>query len=90
MDINFKNICMKIFDFDTDNNLTEKLEKYKKLELICDLFEDDVEVENVKYLFPDIIDVIKANLFRPLGPSKLQKESINYGSHFEKYTSTFT
>ncbi|KAH9419441.1 hypothetical protein DERP_010653 [Dermatophagoides pteronyssinus] len=91
MDNNFKNICMKIFDFTNDNNLMEKLEKYKKLELICDLFmtEDTIEENiNIKYLFPDIMDIIKTNLFRPLGPSKLQNELINYGHVFEKYNST--
>nr|XP_027194474.1 serine/threonine protein phosphatase 2A 57 kDa regulatory subunit B' theta isoform-like [Dermatophagoides pteronyssinus] len=91
MDNNFKNICMKIYDFTNDNNLMEKLEKYKKLELICDLFmtEDTVEENiNIKYLFPDIMDIIKMNLFRSLGPSKLQNELINYGHVFEKYNST--
>lgn len=95
MDVDFKNVCMEIFDFTNNDNLMEKTKKYEKLQSIYDLFiiedmddENNIMLTNYKQIFPDILDVITVNIFRPLGPSKLKKEYINYGNNFEKCTST--
>lgn len=78
---------MEIFDFTNNERLEEKLAKYKKLEILCDIFTYITdEMFNTDFIV-DIIDIIEINLFRSLPPNQLQKEFINYGPGFEKINS---